>query len=69
MKKDKQETETTNTISYQEYRKQMELIVFNKRKLIESMALKKKAWADYKKYLEEEKVIREKLFSMIPEHF
>ncbi len=54
-------------MSYHEYRKNMEKIVFKKRKLIEAMALKKKANQDYKKYLEEERTLREELFSLIPE--
>ena len=56
-----------NKMSYHEYRKNMEKIVFKKRKLIEAMALKKKANQDYKKYLEEERTLREELFSLIPE--
>ena len=61
--------EENNKMSYHEYRKNMEKIVFKKRKLIEAMALKKKANQDYKKYLEEERTLREELFSLIPEQW
>lgn len=56
-----------NQMSYADYRKNMEKIVFKKRKLIEASALKKKANADYKLYLEQEKTLREELFNLIPE--
>jgi vacuolar-type H+-ATPase subunit C/Vma6 len=55
------------TLSYADYRKNMEAIVYKKRKLIESMALKKKAYQDYKLYLDQEKKLREELFTLIPE--
>ena len=55
------------SLSYADYRKNMEEIVYKKRKLIETMALKRKAFQDYKIYLDQEKKVREELFNLIPE--